>query len=177
MHPFFLEDDKMEKIKVGQLVNTHGIQGECKVRVLTEFAEERFAVGQQLWLCKGAQTKQVTVSSTRWQNEILLVRFKELKDMTGAEAYKGFEIMIDIDQIEALDEGFYAFELVGYQVFDEHHQLLGHVKRVEETGANDVLRVSRDEKKDLLVPFVDAFIQSIDEEATSIVIHMMEGLE
>lgn len=167
----------MEKIRVGQLVNTHGVQGECKVRVLTEFAEERFAIGQKLWLVKEAKTKSVVVSSTRWQNEILLVRFKEIQDMTSAQAYKGYDILIDMDQIEELEEGFYAFELVGYQVFDEQQNLLGFVKRVEETGANDILRVIREGKKDLLVPFVDAFIVSIDEETTSIVIHLMEGLE
>ena len=167
----------MKKIRVGQLINTHGIRGECKVKVLTEFVEERFQQAQELYLVKENKEFVVHVKSARWQQDILLVMFDEFTDIDAVEPYKGFDIMINIEDIEKLEDGYYAFELVGYEVFDEEHRMLGHVLRIDETGANDVLRITRENQRDLLVPFVDAFILSIDDETKKIVIHLMEGLE
>lgn len=169
----------MEKIRVGQIVNTHGIKGECKVKVLTDFADERFQPGQMLHLVntQAKESLAITVQSARWHKDFLLVVFKEINDMTTAEKYKGFDLVIDRDEIEELDDGFYAFELVGFQVQDETGRYLGDVKQIEETLANDVIRIGRNEKKDLLVPFVDAFVLDIDEEKKKITIQWMEGLE
>lgn len=172
----------MEKIRVGQLINTHGIRGECKVKVYSDFVDERFQPNQTLYLYKkgiGSQEQEVkvTVKSARWHQDRLLVVFEEIVDMTMAERYKGFDILIDRDEIEDLEEGFYVFELIGYEVVDENDEFIGKVKAIEETGANDVIRIEREGKRDLLVPYVDAFVLEIEEETKKITIHWMEGLE
>lgn len=170
----------MEKIRVGQLINTHGIRGECKVKVHTDFADERFQAKQVLFLQKPNvrhEEVKVTVVSSRWHKDHLLVVFEEIVDMTSAERYKGFDILIDKDDIEELEEGFYAYELIGFRVVDETGRALGIVKQIEETKANDVIRIERSGLRDLLVPFVDAFVLEIDEEERCMTIQWMEGLE
>jgi 16S rRNA processing protein RimM len=48
---------------------------------------------------------------------------------------------------------------------------------VEETlGANDNLRIRKKDGKEVLVPYVPAFIQKVDDEAGVITIHVIEGL-
>ena len=38
----FFKEDIMEQVIIGKIVNTHGIKGELKVNVSTDFIEERF---------------------------------------------------------------------------------------------------------------------------------------
>ena len=39
---------KMDKIKVGKIVGTHGLKGEVKIRSVSDFADERFKKGNNL---------------------------------------------------------------------------------------------------------------------------------
>ena len=54
----------MEKVIVGQIVNTHGIKGELKVKASTDFVEERFATGAKLFLDYHNQDIEMAISSS-----------------------------------------------------------------------------------------------------------------
>ena len=56
----------MTLYKVGKIVNTHGIRGEVKVITTTDFVEERFQVGNQLWIEQAGQAPiAVTIKQAR----------------------------------------------------------------------------------------------------------------
>ena len=61
-------------------------------------------------------------------------------------------------------------------VYDEEDNLIGKVKDIEEYASYQTLRISRNKDKDVLVPFVKAFIKNVDLENKKIVIHVLEGL-
>ncbi|MCG3056665.1 ribosome maturation factor RimM, partial [Escherichia coli] len=42
--------------KVGKIVNTHGIKGEVRIISTTDFADERYEVGNKLYLFQEKQT-------------------------------------------------------------------------------------------------------------------------
>ncbi|MBR0214384.1 MAG: PRC-barrel domain-containing protein, partial [Solobacterium sp.] len=77
-----------------------------------------------------------------------------------------------------LPEGqFYMPDLNGLEVQDEEGNVLGEVIDVEPTnGAQDNLRVEREDGTTFLVPYVPAFIVDVDIEAEVIVVHVIEGL-
>ena len=51
-------------IKVGTIINTHGLKGECKIYLVTDDVKDRFAKGRILHLSDG---RKLTVSSFRMQ--------------------------------------------------------------------------------------------------------------
>ena len=61
-------------------------------------------------------------------------------------------------------------------MLDENGKVLGKVSQVEEFPAQLTLRVKRDKQPDFLVPFVKAFIRSVDIEKKQIVINVIGGL-
>ena len=61
------------------------------------------------------------------------------------------------------------------EVVDENDKHIGIVSDVMETPAHTVLRIKTDEK-DILIPYVDAFIIKVDEKKNRITIKWMEGL-
>ena len=67
-------------------------------------------------------------------------------------------------------------DLLGLTVKDEEGNIIGTVLDVEETlGAQKNLRI-RTEKKEVLVPYVPAFVKEVNLESEIIVIHVVEGL-
>ena len=77
-----------------------------------------------------------------------------------------------------LEEGeFYESEIVGSAVLDEEGQNIGVVKEVLFLPANDVWVVSRPNKKDLLLPYIDSVILNVDKEKKEIIVHILEGLD
>ena len=61
------------------------------------------------------------------------------------------------------------------EVVDENDRLLGVVSDVMETAAHAVLRIKTD-GKDILIPYVEAFVLKVDAKKNQIKIKWMEGL-
>ena len=77
-----------------------------------------------------------------------------------------------------LEEGqYYLADLMDMQVTDEEGAVLGTLTDVIETGANDVYVVSREGKKDLLIPNIPACIREVDIENGRMKVHLLPGLE
>ena len=166
----------MNEIKVGALVNTHGLRGEVKVKPLTDFADVRFAKGSELHIQYKQELIPVEVQYSKWAKTLLIVKFKGINDINDVEKYKGCTLSINMDEVHELEEDeAYFFELKDCTVYDENHNRLGIVEEVLETNANAVLRVT-DGDRSILVPYVKAFVTSFDREQKEIHIKMMDGL-
>ena len=144
------------QIEIGKIINTHGIKGELKIISSTDFEEERFAVGNTVNIQFGKELVPMEVASFRRHKGCLLVAFKDLLNINFVEKYKGCVISVDSDELQKLDE-------------DE-------VVEIIETLAHDTLRVRNAEGKEVLIPYVDAFIVDVDVELKKIVVHVIEGL-
>lgn len=164
----------MEYIKVGRIINTFGLRGEVKVKSLTEFAEIRFKEGQQLYIEKDNELDIVIVKRMRWHRESLLVLFEQLEDINLVEKYKGCDIYISRENVHALPVGeYYYFELRGCSVY-ENNECIGQVVGVED-GYQTILRINTG-KKDVLVPYVSAFIRNVSISDKRIDINSIQGL-
>lgn len=66
-------------------------------------------------------------------------------------------------------------EFVGYSVHDKSHGMLGTVTEVSDNGAQELLHIET-EKGEIVLPFVDDLIESIDDEKKTIYFNAPEGL-
>lgn len=168
----------MKLYNVGRLVNTHGVRGEVRVLSNTDFASERYMVGNTLYIVteKGEQTK-VTVASHRKHKSFDLLTFKEFHNINEVEHFKGSTLKVDEQQLIDLEEGeFYYHEIIGCIVVAEDGTEIGKISEIIETGANDVWIVKRKGKKDALIPYIEPVVKDINIEEKKIMIHLMEGL-
>jgi len=168
----------MEYIEIGRAVNTHGIRGELKIESWSDFDEIRYTPGNTVYLEKGEEMVPLTVKSFRVHKGYSLVSFEELPDINAAEPYKGCIVYVDDDDRQELEEGEYYFdELIGLKARDEEGNPIGEVIAVEETsGAQDNLRVKREDGREVLIPNVPAFVKDVDLDQGTITIHVIEGL-
>ena len=160
----------MDKLIVGHIVNTFGIKGELKVEIVTDFASERFKFGNKFYvdnLC-------LKLKSVRYHKGFALLAFSDYEDINLVEQFKGKDLLISKDDIKPLDDGYYFYQLVDLDVYDNDN-LIGKVTDIESYPANNVLRV-KTKDKDVLIPYVPAFIKNVDLENKQISINVIEGL-
>lgn len=169
----------MNYYQIGKIVNTHGIKGEVRVQSITDFPEERFAPGATVYVFQaGHPSRQLTVKTHRQHKQFDLISFEGLDDINAVETLKGADLKVSEDQQEELASGEYYYrDIIGLNVVDLDDHLIGKVKEIMESGANDVWIVERKGKSDLLIPAIKDVVKKIDLENQQIIIEMLDGLD
>ncbi|NVK21146.1 MAG: ribosome maturation factor RimM [Kangiellaceae bacterium] len=143
-----------EPIVIGKINGASGIKGWVKVFSNTDPREN--ILNYKPWFLKlNGQWQEVTITNGREQGKTIVAHIKGVDERNLAETYIGAEIAINKSQLPVLDEGdYYWSDLIGLKVVNLSEQELGQVKKLMETGANDVLVVKTASKEELLIPYV-----------------------
>ena len=161
---------------VGRLGRPHGVHGEISVEVRTDEPELRFAKGSKLSVKES--NNQLTVLSSRWHQEKMLVKFEEITDRDLANEIKGKTLTIKIDpnSIETKKDQYYEFQLAGLKVIDKNDKTLGQIKEVITNLAQDLLVVETVDKREVLVPFVKQIVTNVDLNKKQVIMDPPTGL-
>lgn len=161
----------MKLIKVGIIATTHGIKGELKI--IADNPCFRADFKKSLYIILGDDKVEVHIKTCRRQNDRMIVSFKEFNDINQVIKFRGLSIYALEEDLEPLkDDEFYISDLIGLEVVNEEGKKLGKVLDVIKYPQCFYLVVQH-EDKEVLVPFIDEFIISVEEE---IIIRQMEGL-
>ncbi|HEY7774680.1 MAG TPA: ribosome maturation factor RimM [Marinagarivorans sp.] len=162
-----------DRIAVGHLVGVFGVKGWLKVKTNTQPAEN--IVSYQPWYLKTAHgLKVVEVDDYAFRPQGLVVHIKGYDDRDLSAALGKAAIEVDINQLPELEsEEYYWHQLVGLKVYSvfagdsSNRTVLGVIKNLMETGANDVLVVAPCDDsidgRERLIPYLPGqFIKRID---------------
>ena len=145
---------------VGRLLRPHGVQGEIRMEILTDFPE-RLRKGRVVYV--GGERRPYQLAEVRQADKALLVRLEGIADRGAAELVRGLEVCIEGSRLPGLEEGeYYYHQLIGMQVVDEAGRPLGVLEQILETGANDVYVVRPAEGAELLLPAIEEVILRVD---------------
>lgn len=165
-----------ELYHVGNIVNTHGIRGEVRVIVTTDFPEERFATGAKLIIDTTPNTP-VVVAASRKHKGFTLLRFEGMDNINDVERFKGHTLNVTEAEQQPLEDGSYYYrDLIGLHVIDQDGAELGVVSEILSPGANDVWVIPRANKPDVLLPFLKSVVLDIDVAAKIAHVDVPEGL-
>lgn len=161
---------------VGHIARAHGIRGQVIVNPETDFPDERFQPGSELFIERGGKVETLTVTTARFHRERPVIGIAGVETMNGAEALAGQELRVPIDRLAALPpDTFYRHDLIGCRVETSDGRAVGIVRDVEGTLTGSRLVVDG-EGGDVLIPLVAAICTQVDPAAKRIVIDPPEGL-
>jgi len=146
-------------IQMAVIGAAHGIRGELRVKT---FTGDPLALGDYgpLYAKDGRAFEVIDI---RPANTVVVVRFKGVNDRNAAEALAGTELFIDRSALP--DDGeadeFYHADLVGLTVKDETGATIGKVSAIHNFGADDILEVTVDGRKGVLIPFSQAAVPEV----------------
>ena len=167
----------MDHLEVGKIINTHGLRGEVKVAPWTD-APEVFEDIKRVFIKKNEEEMPLEIVHIKYQKNNIIVKFKELSDINEAERLKNSVLYADRSELGELPDGvYYIADLIGMEVKREDKSLIGILKDVLQTGANDVYVVGREGEKELLIPVIDSVVLSVDTDNKEIIVRLPDGLE
>lgn len=163
-------------LKVGVITTTHGIRGEVKVFPTTD-EPERFRDIKRLFLQTKNERMELEVAGVKFFKQMVILKFKEFDSINDVEKYKGCELYVSRDQAVPLEENeYYIADLIGMEVRLEDGNLLGTLKDVLETGANDVYCVETKNYGEVLIPAIKQCIIKVEVEEGRMTVRLLPGL-
>ena len=161
---------------VGWIARAHGIRGQVIVNPETDFPDERFHPGAELFIERGGRVETLTVTTARFHRQRPVIGITGVETMNDAAALAGQELRVPIDRLAALPPGtFYRHDLIGCQVATQDGRSVGVVRDVEGTQTGSRLVVDGADGE-VLIPLVAAICTLVDPAAKRIVIDPPEGL-
>ena len=165
----------MEYVTLGKIIDTFSLDGSVKVFSSTTNQDIRYKKGNKIYISIDDEIKELTVVSYRRSSNFDIVKFQEVTNADEALSLKGKELLV-VKDINDLKEGYYFYsDLKGCSIVADGKKL-GKVIEVEEFPAQLTLRCKTDNGKVFFIPFVKAFIKSVDIEIKEIEINFVEGL-
>ena len=160
-------------IKVGKIVNTHGVKGYIKCIPLTDDLE-RFEELEYVYTEKDNIKR--TIDDVWYQKGLVCLKLKDIDDMDKAESFKDTYISIVEDQLRVLPaNSYYLFDLEGMDVYSNNGDYIGKISEVYQTGANDVYEV-KNNINSYLIPAIKDVVKSVNVQDKKMIINVIEGL-
>ena len=157
---------KLQFVKAGEIVTTHGVRGEVKVycwlddpEMLCEFDRCRIS------------GKEYNLEQVRVQKSCNLVKLEGVETMEAAQLLRGKVLELYREDID--DEVIFADELKGMEVFVDG-QNIGKVVDVLDYPGKSVYVVKGTYK--YMIPAVSQFILSTDLNANRMEVRLLEGM-
>lgn len=151
-------------LRVGKIVNTHGLRGEVKVIPLTDDPKRYNEL--DFVLIDGIERK---IQGCKYQKDRVIVKIEGINTIEEAEKYKNKYMEISREYAVPLEEDtYYIADIIGCTVFDTNGKDLGEVYDVIQTKNNDVYWIRK--PKELLIPVLLEIVTDIDIENRKITI-------
>lgn len=153
----------MEYIKIGQIVNTHGLDGQIKLNMYTENLDD--IKKYNIYLEKGKVFEKLNVLEIKKLKNQIILKIENIDNIEKAESLKNKYVYIkdsEMREKNALNKNEYFIkDLIGLEVVDEDLNKVGILKDVLELYT-DVYVIERENKKDLLVPAIKQYVKEIN---------------
>ncbi|MBN1574000.1 MAG: 16S rRNA processing protein RimM [Deltaproteobacteria bacterium] len=153
------------EIVFGQIVKPHGIKGAVKVKSYAE-SPESFLQAKRIRILRDGQKdgdsdespmeSTFTVLNAGGMGQKVILKLQGLDSRDDAEALVGSIITVRREDLPETDEDeYYWDDLIGMEVYDVSGKYLGIIKKILETGSNDVYIVGvegNEDTNEILVP-------------------------
>ncbi|MBI6875022.1 ribosome maturation factor RimM [Clostridium aciditolerans] len=155
-------------ITVGQIINTHGLNGEVKVYPLTDDIK-RFRKLKKIYI----NEVERQVVWCKLQADRAILKIEGIDSIEDAVKYKEKYIEVSREDAVKLPEGrYFVTDIIGCTVVDENGVDYGKIYDVIHTKNNDVYWIK--EGKELLIPVLKEIVVNIDVENQKITIKPVE---
>ena len=162
------------RVVVGRIGRPHGIRGEVTVETRTDEPDERFADGSVLLV---DDHDDLVVEHSHWHSGRLLVSFRGIHDRNAAETLRGLIVHVERDASDVPEdpEEYYDSTLQGLRVELPDGTELGTISDVVHVPGQDLLAIDVD-GREVLIPFIAAFVPLVDPVGGRVVVSPPEGL-
>jgi 16S rRNA processing protein RimM len=162
-------------VVVGYVSGAYGIHGWVRVKPYSSDADA--LLNARTWWLDKPELRDVEMLQAKVHGGDVVAQLIGVVGRDTAEALKGATVKIPRSHFPALEKDeFYWVDLIGLAVENLQGEQLGQVFDLMDNGAHPILRVGPqaaepdDKLQEILIPFVDQFVKTVDQKAKKIVV-------
>ena len=174
--------NKNKWLIVGFITSCHGINGQVKVKSLSDF-EERFLQPGIRWLQKENEppSKIELISGFKQPGkETFVIKLRGINTRDHAEQLKKYKILVKANKLPNLKkEEFHLLELINLEVKtldNDELKIIGKVINLENEKNNLLIIELFKNQKKVLIPFVKEIVPIVDIKNNFLIINPPKGL-
>lgn len=151
----------MEYILIARIEQTFGRNGFVRIQSFSDFPDRFFSL-KKVYIDFWGDKKTFYVEYVKDIKGKIILKFKKFDSPRDSQILIDREVYVDEKDAVSLPENhFFVHDLIDSEVIVKKERI-GVVSDVIKGKGNDVLVISTDEKKEILVPFVLNFIEKFD---------------
>jgi 16S rRNA processing protein RimM len=166
-------------VLVGYVSGAYGIQGWVRIKPYSSDADA--LLNARTWWIDKPELRDVAMLQSKVHSGDVVAQLMGVAGRDAAEALKGATVQIPRSHFPALEKDeFYWVDLIGLAVENLQGEQLGQVLDMMDNGAHPILRVKpaaapqaaqpEDKVQEILIPFVDQFVKTVDQKAKKITV-------
>jgi 16S rRNA processing protein RimM len=160
-------------LAVARIVAAHGIRGEVRCELITDFPERLKRTER---LHRGESHVPIELERARIERQSAILKLAGVESRDEAQALRGQILYVpEADAVRLPGDSYFWHQIIGLHVRSDAGEDLGEVAEIMPTGSNDVYVVRR-EGHEILLPAIKDVVQDIDLEAGMMTVHLIEGL-
>lgn len=159
---------KKQFLEAGQIVSTHGVQGEVKILPWCD-GPEFLKEFHTLYI----DGKPYPVTQARVHKTMLLCKLEGVSDMNAAQAMKNKVVSIDRNSAQIAEGRVFIADLIGLPVFADGQEI-GTLRDVYTGPANDVYVVKGE--REYMIPAVSEFLEDVNVDEGYIKVRLLKGM-
>ena len=149
-------------ITLARVLKTQGRRGEVAVETYSD-VPGRFTAGMRLWaLSENGERRELSVDEVWPHKGHAVLKLAGFDSISDAEKLIGWALQVPQSERASLEPGWtYVSDLIGCEVFDGD-RALGSVEDVQAGAGEAALLIVRAGKKEISIPFAEAYVRKVD---------------
>lgn len=160
---------------LGSIVRKHGFKGTVVVKLDTD-QPESYRNLESVFVDNNGTLIPFFIEHSSLNGQFLRVKFEDVDTEEQADSLMKKGLFLPVAALPPLTgKKFYYHEVIGFEVIDAHHGKIGELKSINDTGAQALFEIQKDDVQ-ILIPVIDDFIERIDRASKIMYVNAPEGL-
>lgn len=161
-------------LEIAKIIATQGIRGEVRCQYYCD-SPEVLCEFDTLYLNKGETEIHITRAFPH--KNVVILKIDGVDSIEDAQKYIGKMLYLDRDDAELPEGSYFIQDIIGLVVRDvDSGKIYGKITDVYQNGASDVYSIKQPNGTELMFPYIDEVVKSIDIEKGEMTIRPLLGL-
>lgn len=159
----------MKFIRIGKIVNTHGIKGELRIISDFKYKDKVFVKDFNIYI--GPDKIKEKITSYRKHKQFDMICLASYNNINEVLKYKGLYVFIDKSDLKLEPNSYLNEDIIGLDVIVLNNNI-GKITDVIKNVKGELLVINNK----ILVPYYDVFVKKIDIDNNKIYLNYIDGL-
>ena len=154
---------------IAEVKDYYSSDGSVIIKSFSDFPE-RFLELEKVVINFFGKSKELTFDYTKKVDNFLIAKFRNINSKEDVSFLIGEKLYVSKDNLHVLpDETYYIHDLEECDVYIDV-EFFGKLKEVLRMPYNDIYLVQKDDGKEIMIPAVEEFIRSIDQDNKKVIL-------